>query len=90
MPEPKKPTYWERWAITRQSGWITHMIRSGIRFFILLLFLQVCYQLAVQNYSFQFQWLFVPAALGLSLLSWLIQEYLYKLKAGHTGASPKP
>ena len=89
MPEPTKLTYWERWAITRQSGIVMHMIRSSIRFFVLLLFLQVIYQLYLQNYTFQFQFLFIPVTLVLSLFSWLIHEYLFKQRSQHPDSGPK-
>jgi len=82
MPEPKKAGYWERWANTRQAGLVIHMIRSSVRFFVLLLFLQVCYQLYIQNYNFQFQMIYIPVALGLSLISWFVHEYLYKQRKG--------
>lgn len=74
--------YLERWAATRKAGFLMIFLLNAFRAFIVIMFVQVLYQLSQRNLSFQIGWLQIGLALLISLIIWFVSEFFYQKKAG--------
>jgi hypothetical protein len=74
--------YLERWAVTRQAGFLMIFLLNAFRAFVAVMFIQVLYQLSQRNFQFQVGLLQIGLALIISLAIWFGSEFLYNKKAG--------
>lgn len=74
----KNMTYFDRWAVTRQAGFLMVFLLNAFRAFIVVIFVQTLYQMKVRNLEFQLNVYQIVIALAISLLIWFGNEFFYQ------------
>lgn len=75
----EKPGFYEAWGRQRRGGMAYTVLTIGSCVFILLLFAQLFYQTAKQDFSsFPFHPVFLLIAAGVGAAYWLVNERRYK------------
>ena len=77
--QSQKPTFFEMWGQQRKGGMTYTVLLIGGCTFILLLFVQLIYQMVKQDFSsFAFHPSFLLIAIAAGVVYWLINERRYK------------
>ena len=72
----------ERWAVTRKAGFLMVFLINAFRAFIVIMFVQVLYQMALRDLQFTIGFWQIGLALLVSLIIWFTSEFFYQRKAG--------